>query len=136
MTEKDLLEYCVLGERIKRLSELYNEEGRKMSSIGSPNISGLPRGGSNEDEALHAALDIRASLLEDITEANALRRVAYRKVTKVMNMLIDEAHVKVFTALYLEGKSIRDTASQLKYSLSSIYRMRTDIWNIAAPIEA
>lgn len=136
MTEKDLKEYCALGRKIQHLMMLYEEEGRKIGTPRGPDMSGMPRGGSGGDEALHGALDIRASLLEDVEELAALRKIAYRRLGKVMALMGDAVHQDVFVHLYHHGMSVRATAKELHYSPASVYRIRHDIWNIAAAIEA
>lgn len=136
MTERDLKEYSVLGRKIKQLACLYEEEGRKIGAPGSPNVTGMPHSGSGGDEALHKALDVRSALLEDINELTALRKIAYRRLSKVMALLGEETHQDVFVRLYHRGLDVRSTAKDLHYSTASVYRIRHDIWNIAQNIEA
>ncbi len=136
MTEKDLMEYITLGKRIARLSLLYEEEGRKISSPRSPNLTGMPRNTGDGDEKLLKALDTRSFLLSEINRLLEQQQKAYKRLEAVWNRLNDDTREDVFICLYHKGFNINETAAALKYSASSIYRTRREIWSIAERVEA
>lgn len=134
MTEIQLREYVTLGRKLARLTAMYQEEGRKMGAPGAPDISGMPRGNGNEGTALYNALDIRSTILENIEEVSALRKAAYRKLMKVLDLVADEAQRAVFVVLYCDGLSIREAANRLNYSAPYVYQLRRGILEIASAV--
>ena len=137
MTEKDLIEYITLGKRIARLTALYEEEGRKVSSPRSPNLSGMPRSSAGDgDDKLLKALDTRSFLLSEINRLSERQREAYKRLEAVWDKLNDDTREDVFICLYHKGFNISETAAALKYSAASIYRTRREIWSIAERVEA
>jgi DNA-directed RNA polymerase specialized sigma24 family protein len=136
MTEKQLKEYSAIGKKVARLSALYEEEGRKISTPRSPDITGMPRGCGGSEDKLCKALDTRSHLRSEINRLLKLQEAAYECLGRVLNELSSDTCQDVFICLYHKGLNVSQTADALKYSVAYIYKIRHEIRSIAANIEA
>ena len=98
-------------ERLERKLELLNE---RITTIKSPNFSGMPRGGVpvTIDDLMSDKLD-----LEDrIERLKAKSRDLKRAVCEEIDSLEDPRYCEILEAYFIDGKSFEDIAEELGYT--------------------
>lgn len=109
---------------IDRLEEKLDLVSIKLTSVRSPNLSGMPRGGTPVTTADMIAEKIE--LEERIERLKAKSKKQRREILEEIDSLEDPKQAEVLEEFFINCKKLEDIAEELHFSDRHVYRLYSE----------
>lgn len=122
--KRSLKRYKKTLARIDRLEEKLDLVSIKLTSVRSPNLSGMPRGGTPVTTADMIAEKIE--LEERIERLKVKSKKQRREILEEIDSLEDPRQAEVLEEFFINCKRLEDIAEDLHFSDRHVYRLYSE----------
>ena len=109
---------------VNRLEEKLALLDERIKSVRSPNLSGMPRGGTPVTVA--DLLSDKVELEERLTRQKAKSKDLKREVLEEIDSLEDIRYAEILEAFFIDGISLEDIADSQGYTVRHVYRLYSE----------
>ena len=109
---------------VNRLEEKLALLDEKIKSVKSPNMSGMPRGGT--PVTIADLLSDKVELEERIERQKAKSKDLKKEILEEIDSLEDMRHAEVLEAFFIDGISLEDIADNEGYTVRHVYRLYSE----------
>lgn len=109
---------------IDRLEDKLDLLNDRMTSIKSPNLSGMPRGG--QPTTITDLVADKVELEERIAALKLKSRRLRKETLEEIDRLDDPKHVKVLEMFFIDRLTLEEIAAELNYSNRHVYRIYSE----------
>lgn len=110
--------------KLSRLEEKLHILEERITSVRSPNYSGMPRGGT--PVTLADLLADKIELEERIANQKEINREYKRAITKELDQLDNVKHIEVLELFFIDGLTPEEIAEELCYNVRTVYRLYSE----------
>ena len=122
--KRSLKKYKKNSAKLTRLEEKLHVLEERITSIRSPNYSGMPRGGT--PITLADLLADKEELEERIANQKVINREYKRAITKELDQLDDVKHIEVLELFFIDCLSPEEIAKELSYDVRTVYKLYSE----------
>lgn len=122
--KRSLKKYKKNSAKLTRLEEKLHALEERITSVRSPNYSGMPRGGT--PVTLTDLLADKIELEERIANQKEINREYKRAITKELDQLDNVKHIEVLELFFIDCLSPEEIAEELSYDVRTVYRLYSE----------
>lgn len=131
--KRSLKRYKKSLAKLSRLEEKLYLLDERIKSIRSPNMSGMPRGGT--PVTITDLIADKEELEERIAKQKLINRELKHEITEELDKLEDVKHIEVLELFFVNGMNIEDIADELNYNVRTVYRLYSEGVKLLTEIE-
>lgn len=132
--KRSLKKYKKNSAKLTRLEEKLHVLEERITSVRSPNYSGMPRGGT--PVTLADLLADKIELEERIANQKEINREYKRAITKELDQLDDVKHIEVLELFFIDCLTPEEIAEELNYNVRTVYRLYSEGVKLLTNMEA
>lgn len=118
-----LMQYRSIMNSIDRLNNKLETINEKLGTIRSPDLSGMPRGGTGK--GTYDLVDEKCDLEKRIERLTSRSKIYKHKITEKIDILEDTRCADVLELYFIECCDFADIAKRLNYSERHVRRLYT-----------
>lgn len=120
--------------KLSRLEEKLYTLDERIRSVRSPNLSGMPRGGT--PVTLPDLLSDKSDLEERIARQRIVNHDLRLSILEELDQLDDVKHIEVLELFFIDCLTPEEIAEELNYNVRTVYRLYSEGVKLLTNMEA